>query len=353
METKRRAVQLGVLTVLFLILFAQSGQGVQVNYAENGTVHADGQSFSSLEEFHSSEYFHKKGLRCGFRSLEVEPDPRIVKNINDCTKNLTAIQSEYWPEAVYQVQVWWHVITDGSGTGNISQAVIEEQMKVLNEDYRASPGTMGANGYDTKIEFTLAGITRTSNTSWFNDSDEYGYKSSLQRDPSNYLNIYTNTASGYLGYSYLPQDVFAGSGNEWRDGIVLNYMYVGGRNNGAGSYDQGRTLVHEMGHYFGLLHTFEGDACFNSYSAGDLIVDTNAQNVSTDSCTSLSTCPSPAPIHNYMDYSIDTCMWEFTREQANRTVCGLVNYRPSLFTVLSENGDPTMPPLLMPLILKN
>ncbi len=135
---------------------------------------------------------------------------------------------------------------------------------------------MGSSGFDTMIQFSLADITRTVNTSWHNDNSESAYKSATGWDRNKYLNIWVNTASGYLGYAYFPQ-TSAGSNV---DGVVILYESVGGRNNGYGQYDQGRTLVHEVGHYLGLLHPFdyvispcEGDSAANCATSGDMICD--------------------------------------------------------------------------------
>lgn len=293
-----------------------------------GEILAGEQSFSNLQEYVSSEYFRGSGKRCGAKRPDIQFDSRLEQAVADCTASLTVIQDRYWPDVSYSVQVWWHVIHKSDGTGNISDNIIHDQIAVLNEDFRAMTATMGGQGYDVKIQFELAGITRTENDTWFNDLDEQNYKQALGRDQNHFVNVYSNSASGFLGYAYYPQD----SAGSVLDGIVILWESVGGRNNGFGNYDQGRTLVHEMGHYLGLAHTFEGGgACENSYSAGDLIVDTNAEaGPNYTECSAASSCGSPDPIHNYMDYSYDSCMYEFTREQANRAVCSLVSYRPYL-----------------------
>jgi hypothetical protein len=304
----------------------------------DGTVRVDDQEFKSMDDYLRSDYFKTRGKRCLIKRRPPEdpkPEPKF-KSASDCTLYSTSIKSEYWPSSVYTIPVVFHVIYKSDGTGNISSQRIQAQMDVLNEDYRAIAGSMGANGYDTKIQFQLSNITRTQNDSWFNDNDERGYKQALGYDSSKYLNIYVNSASGYLGYSYLPQDNAGGT----LDGVVVLYEAVGGRDNGFSNYDQGRTLVHEVGHYLGLLHTFEGDGCYEGYNAGDLIADTHSENVDHYGCSQTYTCSTPDDIHNYMNYTDDVCMHEFTREQANRMVCSLVNYRSSLY---SSGGGGTTP----------
>ena len=332
---KRSITFLTLLVATCLVLnFSVQLQGSKTNndfdISKDGKVKAGPHEFKNLTEYFLSDYFKKNGKRCGFKRAPegeiVSQDAFIEAVPGDCTTSLTVIQSEYWPTNAYTVPLVFHVISKEDGTGDISDQRIIDQVQVMNEDYRAITGTMGDQGFDTKIEFVLAGITRTVDDKWFRDKGaERKYKQALAWDPNLYCNVYTNSASGYLGYSYLGQT----AAGEWYDGIVLLYEAVGGRDNGFYPYDQGRTLVHEMGHYFGLLHTFSG--CCNDYDCGDLIVDTEMENTAHYYCDQTYTCDTPDPIHNYMNYTDDLCMYEFTPEQGNRCVCTLVNYRPSLY----------------------
>jgi hypothetical protein len=340
-----------VLGMLFLdTSYAEDGN---FKMHDNATISVAGQQFSDMQSYLSSDYFRASGRRCGTdlrRSARIGIDElNGVDNFrspSDCTASLTKIVSEYSPTNItYTIPVWFHVIYNSSGTGNISDAVITAQMQVLNEDYAAKGGTLGAQGVNTRIQFELVGTTRTENDSWFDDGA--GFQAGLGRDPTQFLNIYTNSASGFLGYATLPQ----GSAGSANDGVVMNHFFVGGRDNGADQYDQGRTLVHEAGHYLGLEHTFEG-GCQNSLSTGDLISDTNAEASPHFGCAARSTCDSPDPIENYMDYSDDICMTQFTAQQSNRQVCSLVNYRANLVTatIIGSNTKVVIAPLIQLLL---
>lgn len=297
--------------------------GTGMDVSSNGSVTVEGTLYPNFTDYFNSDYFKSTGKRCGTRAPE--KNNLDYMSIGDCTTAQTILQAEYWPSQTYTIPVVFHVITKTDGTGNVTDQEIRDQITVLNEDYRAISSTMGASGYDTKIQFTLAGITRTVNNTWFNDENELQYKTALKWDTTRYLNVYTNSASGYLGYSYFPQE---SAGNVY-DGVVALYETVGGRNNGYSPYDQGRTLTHEIGHYMGLYHTFEG-GCSNSYTSGDLIMDTPAEAEDHYGCTQTYSCGAADDIRNYMNYTDDSCMEHFTREQANRAVCSLRNYRPYL-----------------------
>jgi len=301
----------------------------------DGTIQVDGYTFKNFTEYFQSDYFKKSGRRCKTTiERDIQKDAPLGST-SDCTLYKTAIRNEYWPSGTYVIPVVFHVIYRTDGTGNISDQRINDQVKVLNQDFRAISGTMGEDGNDTKIQFELAGITRTANNTWFNDFGEYQFKNTLGWDQDRYFNVYTNSAGGYLGYSYLPQDM----PSKVYDGVVVLYETVGDRGDGPSPYDLGRTLVHETGHYLGLLHTFEDYGCYSGYQAGDLIDDTNSENDEHYGCSQTYSCGTMDPIHNYMNYTDDDCMWEFTSEQANRLVCSLVNYRPLLYEIQGSQAS--------------
>jgi len=203
---------------------------------------------------------------------------------------------------------------------------------VLNDDFGGTTFA-GDSGFDTTIQFELVAVDYVESDDWYTDAGSLAvseFKSTLAQSPQEYLNIYTNDAGGggVLGYATLPP----GSAGTSSDGVVMLHSTIGGRNNGYPTYNQGRTLVHEVGHYLGLLHTFEGYSCSNTYTTQDLIMDTPAQSA-VDYGTSPSTaCGVTSAIENFMNYSDDSVMYTFTEEQTNRMICSQTSYRPDGYT---------------------
>jgi hypothetical protein len=258
----------------------------------------------------------------------------------DCDYNQTNPSGTYAPTSLLRIPVVVHVIQNTSGTGNLSDTLVQSQIAVLNEDFRALPGTTGAGGTDSQIEFYLAtvdpngaatnGIVHHTSNSWFADSGNYW--STTAWDTARYLNIYTNQASGALGYvPDLPQ---GGSVlGTTADRVVIEYGAFGRPGIGGAPYDRGRTATHEVGHYLGLFHTFDSGcgSASSCYTTGDRICDTASEANARFGCPGNATsCGTADPIHNYMDYTDDTCMTGFSPEQVRRIRCTLVSYRPQL-----------------------
>jgi PKD repeat protein len=319
-----------------------------VTYHKNGTVETGDQRFPSVTAFQQSEDFIVHGRRCA------SEDRKLLRAApSDCSLSSTSIKPEYQPDAVFTIPVVWHVIKKTDGTGDISQALIHSQMDILNEDFQALPGTPGANGTAGKIRFVLAttdpngqpttGINYITNNSYFTDpgSGLSPMKNALHWDTSRYFNIYTNDANGALGYATFPAE----SAGDAEDGVVLLYTSVGRNAPQGGVYNQGRTATHEVGHYLGLFHTFQGGCgtASSPYSTGDLIKDTVAHSGPDFDCTAgASSCGGgQKPINNYMNYTNDTCMTRFSVEQANRMRCSIINYRSEL--VSADSGTNAAP----------
>ena len=263
---------------------------------------------------------------------------------SDCTLDITIPGPRWQPTQVLRIPIVVHVITDDDcTTGDVSDALIESQIAVLDEDFRALAATPGAQGTDTKIEFFLAtqtpdgqattGVTRHCNATWYRDQGDYW--TTLAWDPDRYLNLYTNTAANARGYvPFLPAEPAAPVGDS-QDRVVINWLAFG-RNGPFPPYDRGRTATHEIGHYLGLLHPYYEscgiDEAPDCYTTGDRICDTAPAETSHKGCPigAVSCNGAPPPITNYMELTDDSCMTGFTAEQARRMRCTLGTYRPLL-----------------------
>jgi hypothetical protein len=221
------------------------------------------------------------------------------------------------------VPVYFHVVTDGA-IGNLTGAQIAAQMRVLNVTFGGGEG-----GADTGFTFELAGVTRTDNAKWFYAGPggaEHDMKRTLHHVGANALNLYSTTAGAYLGWAYLPS-ILASPSHAYLDGIVVDWESMPRTSDRyAGRFDQGETATHEAGHWLNLEHTFYGGCT----EKGDFVADTPPEKIPTSGCPEgKDTCSEPGldPIHNYMDYSYDTCYTEFTPGQAQRTNDAWLFYR--------------------------
>jgi Pregnancy-associated plasma protein-A len=228
------------------------------------------------------------------------------KPTGDTPAEVPADQQGGGPGFAATVPVWFHVVSPDGVIGNVDSSVIDEQMDVLNANFAGSGFT-----------FVLAGVTRTVNADWYvgkDTADEQRMKKALRVGGAETLNVYTTSGSGSLGWAYFPSTYHS---REYIDGIVIDYRSMPGGEYGD-EFSQGKTLTHEAGHWLGLYHTFQG-GCNDK---GDYVEDTPAMKVPTSGCPEgKDTCPKDPgldPIHNYMDYSFDSCYTEFSPGQIAR-----------------------------------
>ncbi len=257
------------------------------------------------------------------------------------------------------IPVVFHII-HMYGAENISKAQIDDQVRIMNEAYQKLNADTAATrtifkglAADFDIEFKLArkdpngncteGITRT--VSYLTDGGDDAVKNLIRWDYRKYLNIWVIKnisldpgAGGItLGYATFPQGT-----NSTKDGIVLRADYVGSIGTASGNGNKGRTLVHEIGHWLGLFHPFEGyqpnisSGCGgNCSNSGDYVCDTPPVDKPSFGCpTTNNTCNNDVPnqldmVENYMDYANGSCQNMFTKGQKAvvEIVLGNASYR--------------------------
>jgi len=276
---------------------------------------------------------------CG-NEFMTNADPGVQELLNNNRSTSTS-------GTIYRIPVVFHVLTDQpTGVSNISDCIIQNQIAILNNCFRRKAGAPNTNaaGADAEIEFYLArknnsgaaitGINRVTTTNCnyttVNSSTQIsairGAVSASTNWPNNkYLNIFvlktmpnTNRVRGQAWY---------GGTNM---GVFVHYSYVGSKNSGCSNitylditgfkaYDLGMTVVHEVGHYLNLLHTF--DNCTPGDGCTDTPPVTGVPNplCGTDNNTKgLCSGATSRQWQNYLDYTDDACMDRFTPCQVLR-----------------------------------
>lgn len=231
------------------------------------------------------------------------------------------------PDAIVTIPVAVHVIRKGTGisNGDVPDSWINAQISVLNNAYSGATG-----GFNTSFRFTLLSIDRTTNSTWYtagpSTTAETQMKNALHIGGPDTLNLYLSSpGGGLLGWATFPWS-YAGAPS--KDGVVvLNQSLPGGS---AAPYNLGDTGTHEVGHWLGLYHTFQGGC---STTAGDYVSDTAAEKSAAFGCPAgRNTCtgsryPGNDPIDNFMDYTDDSCMYRFTSGQSARMDSAWAAYR--------------------------
>jgi hypothetical protein len=260
------------------------------------------------------------------------PDETTSRLLEDANSRFKANQQERGTATertgTVNVNVYFHVITNTSGAGSLTDQQIANQIQVLNDGFSGATG-----GTSTLYRFTLVSVDRTANNTWFTATNgttaERQMKTALHRGGAADLNFYTNgMGGGLLGWATFP---WGYANDPVMDGVVCLYSSLPGGS--TANYNQGDTATHEVGHWVGLYHTFQGGCARSATNGGDYVADTPAERsgasgcpAGRDSCTG-DRFPGLDPIENFMDYSYDSCMYKFTSGQAARADSLTLQYR--------------------------
>lgn len=253
-------------------------------------------------------------------------DPTLqarMNSIEDFTREVIANPVQYrLVNGVVEIPVVFNVLYRTTEQ-NVSQAQLQSQIDVLNEDFSATNAdynlTQTYNSVKSgniAVRFVLDQVIRrsTTKTSWStNDAMKKGGQGIAPTSPTTKLNIWVcNMGGGILGYAQFP------GGSSSTDGVVLDDNATGRIGTAATPFNKGRTATHEVGHWMNLRHIW-GDATCGT----DLVGDTPTHNTANYGCPAaghLSTCAG-TPVEmtmNYMDYTDDACMYMFSLGQKTR-----------------------------------
>lgn len=282
-------------------LYAPAQAGRSETFEFNGTV------------WNSQEEWAAHGGRCSTPDLDPWTQARLDAQVEQWVQ--ANGHRDARTDAAINIPVAFHVIHDGT-KGKLAQADLTAQLNVLNQAYAVAG-----------IAFTQSSVDFTDNAAWFamtpGTSAESQAKTALAKDANKYLNFYTaNPGQGLLGWATFPWDLAA---NPKMDGVVILYTSFPGGS--AAPYDEGDTATHEVGHWTGLYHTFQGGC-----RSGDQVGDTPAEKSAAYGCPEgRDSCRMSGkdPIHNFMDYVDDYCMYEFSQGQIDRQGAMFDQYRPA------------------------
>jgi hypothetical protein len=262
--------------------------------------------------------------RCGTKEVDETTAIEIQSSLDQF--NSKRNRGQIRKSGAVTIPVVFHVVNNGKGSenGDVPMKMLQDQVAVLNASYAGATGTGASN---TPFRFVLSGVDRTTNSSWFEAGPgtvaEREMKTALHVGGPDVLNFYTNNAGGFLlGWATFP---FWFAASPEMDGVVCLYSSLPG--GATVPYDEGDTGTHEVGHWLGLFHTFQG-GCAANYN--DFVADTPSERSPAFGCpVGRDTCPKAGvdPIENFMDYTDDPCMYRFTAGQSARMEAVSLQYR--------------------------
>jgi Pregnancy-associated plasma protein-A len=325
-----------IFSLICRSVFLHCAQGyLQSDHQHHNHTHNNDNKEHDHDEHMHHDHHHSENHRTLRETASFMIGNRRYANQKAFVKYMANINGRRDQAVTVEVPTYFHVITSNS-KGDIDDDTLQAQLDVMNDAYRV-------HGFS----FRLMQTTRTENSAWYtaglSSPEQDEMKAALRVGDASTLNVYFSAAGGgrILGYTTFPSD-YAASPKD--DGVViLNASVPGGS---ATNYNDGKTLVHEAGHWFGLYHTFQTAGGFFPFlgsflslfglrsgckTDADEVDDTPAQRTQTFGCPARKdSCPGVAgldPINNYMDYSDDSCLIEFTPGQSDRMAAMWNEYR--------------------------
>jgi gliding motility-associated-like protein len=299
----------------------------------------------------------EESLSCGadeIRDILRAEDPEYLKTEDkletEWSRHASAKQRVLPPP--YTIPVVFHIVHN-NGSENLVDADILRSLMFTNQAFANTDYYDQGTGASTGVQFCLArrtpdnqpsnGINRIVSplTDMEYEDDDVDLKDLSRWEPREYVNIWVvkeicglGLGCGVAGYAFYP-----GAHGGTRDGIVVEARWLAGNEAKVG------VLIHELGHYLGIRHTFDG-GCVNDdcTTDGDRVCDTppdqsraavpcsgSANSCTTDTDSGFATDQNDMFI-NYMDYGYFNCYSAFTQGQADRMHFFIDGIRKSLLT---------------------
>lgn len=325
------------VTLLLLLINAAIGHDSHHHHVRKSTNDDENNTASSFWSYMDPtrllQSYTKKPKTCLFE----DPSEEDIAKMNKIHQDYKSASKEQNFKNTL-IQVYFHVIQPFPSIAHVPKKFIEEQMKVLNDSFLGKENSLYPNDCDgnpisptnlsAEITFELAEIKRVYNPLWF--FFPYRYMSTfmprLHKGDCTTLNVYSVNFFNSLGIATGPMTC---SNQPLIDGVVIDFQSMPLGLSSLPQYNEGDTLVHEVGHWLGLRHTF-----FNGCSGdGDGIDDTPQEAepsfgcpVGRDTCTADQGLDN---IYNFMSYTDDCCMREFSKDQITH-MQSMVDYRFSL-----------------------
>jgi hypothetical protein len=285
-------------------------------------------NYAGVDKKRPVETKGKSRVRCATRNLDETTASQFESKLQAFNSKRAPGQVRRSGEII--IPVAFHVISAGSGAenGDIPSRMLRAQIAHLNTAYAGADEGAGETSANTPFRFELLSVDRTTNAEWFSaapgSAAERAMKAALHVGDARTLNFYTTDGAGFLGWSSFP---FEFASDPLQDGVVVYFDSLpGGSCCGDLVYNAGDTGTHEVGHWLGLYHTFQGGCAARN---NDFVSDTPSERAPAFDCVLRDSCPAPGvdPIENFMDYTEDSCMYQFTAGQSSRMEALSLQYR--------------------------